>query len=174
MNERCNHHSDCARADEKHPGLGHCHEPACDSSTAESCPRVQRPRPPVPLSLATLEYVDLERDMETGRRFDEPRWFTLSWGFRSFGFGTFSFSKRSMWTPPQAGLYCGNEYMRLETVRLVVQAYCDKTPREQWPELLRAYADVDALMADVQDWESKASEERSREEQPSEERQAPP
>ena len=42
MTRRCNHHSDCDRADDKHPGGGHCHDPGCESPTAESCPWVQQ------------------------------------------------------------------------------------------------------------------------------------
>ena len=37
---RCNHHSDCAAVDRKHPGGGHCHDEECESPTAENCPRV--------------------------------------------------------------------------------------------------------------------------------------
>ncbi len=36
----CNHHSDCDRVDQKHPGGGHCHDPDCESPTAENCPWV--------------------------------------------------------------------------------------------------------------------------------------
>lgn len=40
MTRRCNHHSNCDRVDQKHPGIGHCHDPDCESPTAENCPYV--------------------------------------------------------------------------------------------------------------------------------------
>lgn len=45
----CNHHSDCAAVDRKHPGGGHCHDPECEASAPEFCDNVcQGPSSPWP------------------------------------------------------------------------------------------------------------------------------
>jgi hypothetical protein len=36
----CNHHSDCAAVERKHPGVGHCYDPECEAPSAEHCKNV--------------------------------------------------------------------------------------------------------------------------------------
>lgn len=39
----CNHHSNCAAVDRKHPGGGHCHDPLCEAPAAEFCGQICPP-----------------------------------------------------------------------------------------------------------------------------------
>lgn len=87
-------------------------------------------------------------------RWETPSGFTLAWEAKDWGFGTLSFGKREGLT----GLYCGDEYMGLENAAMMLAKFCEATPVEQWPELLRAYGGAEQVMADVEDWESKPRE----------------
>jgi len=104
----------------------------------------------------TIPFEPMVEMMVTGEDEGEPvRWetetsFTLSWAARGWGFGTVGFSKRD-----EGGLYCGDEYMGLETATLILDRFCKGTPEAEWPLLLRQYGSTEKVMADVLDWESR-------------------
>jgi|SRR5690606_13486154 len=100
------------------------------------------------------EVLTTEGEGEEGaplERYEGPDYFVLSWIARDWGFGTTTFSRRE----EGDGLYCGDEFMRLEGAAKVLANYCEKTPQTEWPALLREYGGVEQVMAAVVDWESK-------------------
>lgn len=95
-------------------------------------------------------------DPETpGSPWENETGFVLQWAAKGWGFGTLSFFRRE-----ELGgkLYCGDEYMKRDTCALILRKYAEATPREQWTPLLKAFGSVEALMADVVEWESKPRE----------------
>lgn len=108
----------------------------------------------------TIPFDPMVEMMVTEEEGSQPvRWetetsFTLSWAARGWGFGTVGFSKLD-----EGGLYCGDEYMGLETATLLLARFCKTTPESEWPALLRQYGGAEQIMADVVDWESRPKDE---------------
>lgn len=65
----CNHHSDCAEVERRHPGEGHCYDPDCSAGSAEWCRNVQagngsKPRVEAPVEARVeVEVQELRRQL---------------------------------------------------------------------------------------------------------------
>ena len=90
--------------------------------------------------------LDLEYVSQDGNEF------TLSWAINKFGFGQFYFARRE-----DGGIYCGDEYMKEETVEAVLTKYCNSRSASTWPKLLKDHGGPRQLMAAVTRWEHDGS-----------------
>lgn len=85
-------------------------------------------------------------------RWESPTGFELQWRAKGWGFGCLGFGRRD---DGGEGLYCGDEYMGMENAAKMLKQFAEKTPPDEWPQLLKEYGSAEKLLEDVKDWESR-------------------